>query len=102
MKLDGDFSSIVGDKEEQFKSECSLALRGVSCTDVKSGSIIVEIEGKQSDVQTVLAFLQEHGLSLPSFGTLPFSNSKISNIFLQNLIFTCFSFCFNFEIKLFF
>jgi len=68
--FDGDYDIVVGSNKDSFLQECSESLSPVSCIDVSKGSIIVTIQGSESDVNQAINDVEQNGLSLQSFGTL--------------------------------
>jgi len=70
IALDGDYDIVIGSNKDSFLQECSESLSPVSCVDVAKGSIIVTIQGSESEVNEAISDVEQNGLSLQSFGTL--------------------------------
>ena len=73
--LEGDYNETVGPSTQKFLRECTTSLssngtRAVECVDVRPGSIIVDVRGKQDVVARVAHQINTLGLALPSFPRL--------------------------------
>lgn len=64
--------------EAQFLQECSDALSPIQCTDVRCGSVVVTLRGRQVYMTQRLSTLESNGLKLPSFEELEFKQASAS------------------------
>ena len=72
----GDYDQVVGTNKAKFLEECTTELSGkvtgnVECTDVRKGSIVVDVSGPKDAVTQAVQDVQTNGLDLPSFTALP-------------------------------
>lgn len=66
----GDYESVVGTEKDKFLEECtaSISSQGVTCVDVRPGSLVIDFSGQEGAVGTVVTSIASAGqLQLPSF-----------------------------------
>jgi len=62
--------------QAQFLQECSDALSPIECTEVRCGSVVVTLRGRQIYMTQQLARLESDGLNLPSFEEMEFHQAS--------------------------
>ena len=73
--LAGNFDEVVGKNKGKFLVECTKKLSNngaldIECYDVRPGSIILELQGSPSAVQSAASDVQAAGIDLPGFPPL--------------------------------
>jgi len=73
VTFEGDYSTIVGSRRDEFLRECTIACDPVECVDVRAGSIIVTLSGEQSEVANAVQAVADNGnLPVPNFSALSY------------------------------
>jgi len=79
----GDYQAVVGDKKDTFLTECTEKLEdGTVCSDVRAGSIIVDITGKMTAATAAVKAIEatdDKSLTLASFGALA-AQGKVATV----------------------
>jgi len=76
--FDGDYATEVEGREEEFLRKCTAAMRG-TCVEVTdgSGSILVTVEGTETELDADEAELTTDGLELDGFTTLYLDGTSV-------------------------
>merc|ERR1719277_2232832 len=69
MKFNGDYDKVVGNRKQEFLKKCTeRAPEGVVCSDVRKGSIVVQMDGPAEKVEEDVSKMVSAGkLDLPGF-----------------------------------
>ena len=73
ISLSGDYEQVVGSKKVTFLRECTNTLSSkfdVECSNVRSGSIILELRGSRPEVAAAQNYVVTNGIKFPSFPAL--------------------------------
>ena len=74
VSFEGDYAKVVGANKKKFLEQCSAFMSKFSakltCTDVRSGSILVDLQGSQADLRSAVSGVATKGLQLEGFPPL--------------------------------
>jgi len=71
--MEGDYDTVIGtpEKKTEFLAECTDSMAGaLRCSDVRPGSIVVDVTGSPSEVEAGVSSIREEGVNLPNFAAL--------------------------------
>ena len=74
VSFEGDYTKVIGANKKKFLEQCSAFISKfsakVTCADVRSGSILIDLQGRQADLQSAVSGVATKGLQLEGFPPL--------------------------------
>ena len=84
VSFEGDYNKIIGANKKTFLEQCSTFISEftakVICADVRPGSILVDLKGSQTNLQSAVSGVASKGLKLEGFPPLQVTGSLDSKI----------------------